>query len=92
MCVLGASPDSFIEGKCYGAGVLEVKYPCTAKDSSITARVKKSTFCLQRLSDGFLSLKLDHPCYYQCQLQLLVTERSFCDFVAWVPAGDIHIE
>ena len=28
----------------------------------------------------------------QCQLQLLVSERSYCDFVAWAPSGDIHIE
>ena len=90
----GASPDSFIKCKCCGAGVhvLEVKCPFIAKDSSITACVEKSTFCLQRNSDGSLSLKLEHPYYYQCQLQLLVTERSFCDFVVWAPAGDIHIE
>ena len=88
----GASPDSFIECKCCGAGVLEVKCPFTAKDSSVTACAEKSTFCLQRNSNGSLSLKLEHPYYYQCQLQLLVTERSFCDFVVWAPAGDIHIE
>lgn len=51
-----------------------------------------STFCLERLSDGSLSLKPEHPYYYQCQLQLLVTDRSYCDFVVWAPSGDTHIQ
>ena len=51
-----------------------------------------STFCLERLSDGSLSLKPEHPYYYQCQLQLLVTDQSYCDFVVWAPSGDTHIQ
>ena len=73
MHILGLLPDSFIECKCCGAGALEFKCPFTVKDSSITACVEKSTFCLQRNSDA--SLKLEQPYYYQCQLQLLVTEQ-----------------
>ena len=88
----GASPDSFVECKCCGAGVLEIKCPFTAKNSSIITCAELSTFCLQRNLDGSLSLKLAHPYYYQCQLQLLVTERSYCDFIVWAPSGDIHIE
>ena len=51
-----------------------------------------STFCLERLSDRSLSLKLEHPFYYQCQLQLLVTGRSYSDFAVWAPLGDTHIQ
>ena len=32
-----------------------------------------------------------HGYYYQCQLQVYVTKRSFCDFVVWTNA-EVHIE
>ena len=79
--------------QCCGASVLEIK-PCpfTAKNSSIITCAELSTFCLQRNLDRSLSLKLAHPCYYYQYFHLLVTERSYCDFVVWAPSGDIHIE
>ena len=37
------------------------------------------------------NLKRNHSYYYQCPLQLFVTQRLYCDFVVWTQQ-DIHIE
>ena len=89
----GASPDSFLECACCGPGVLEVKCPYCLKDESFDAvSKKKSSFCLQKSTDGKLTLKKDHPYYYQCQMQILVTSRQYCDFVVWAGDDKLHIE
>jgi len=51
-----------------------------------------SSFCLHKHTDGSLSLKEEHSYFYQCQLQLLVTERLYCDFVVWALTGNIHVQ
>ena len=38
-----------------------------------------------------LQLKHSHMYYYQCQLQIFVTKRSFCDLVFW-SKKELHIE
>ena len=79
---IGASPDAFVECKCCGQGVLEVKCPLCAEHSSLrSASIAVPQFCLIEGDDHSLQLNHDHPYYYQCQLQLYVTERMFCDFV-----------
>jgi hypothetical protein len=45
-------------------------------------------FCLDELPGDKLELHHDH---YQCQLQMFVTRRVFCDFVVWSPK-EVHIE
>ena len=72
----GASPDSFIECKCCGAGVLEVKCPFIAKTSNIITCAEMSTFCLQRNLDGSLSLKLEHPYYYHAVSIAVISKRK----------------
>ena len=37
------------------------------------------------------ALRQDHQYYYQCQLQLMVTERAYCDFIVWTP-NELHIQ
>ena len=81
-----ASPDSFTECSCCGAGVLEVKCPYCVQHTSLEDEVEKSSFCLKKLSNGALKLKQDHQYFYQCQLQLMVTERVHCNFVVWTPS------
>ena len=89
---LGASPDSFLECTCCGAGVLEVKCPYCARSTSLSETAKdKATFCLLETANG-LRLRPEHPYFYQCQLQMMVTERKYCDFVVWSPSGELHIE
>ena len=39
------------------------------------------------ISNGQLKLRKSHSYYYQVQLQLLVTDLDFCDFVLHSPKG-----
>lgn len=91
---LGASPDALVECACCGGGVLEVKCPWSAQDlrSLNDAAKELKNFCLKVLPDGSLHLSKDHPFYLQCQLQMHVTHRNYCDFVVWHPTADIHLE
>ena len=81
-----------IQCVCCGQGVVEVKCPfCVSEMSFQEAAAGVSSFCLERLPGDKLQLRLDHAYYYQCQLQMFVTRRSFCDFVLWSPK-ELHIE
>ena len=44
------------------------------------------------IEDGQCILKSSHDYYYQIQMQLLVTERIFCDFVLYAENGPVSIE
>jgi hypothetical protein len=88
---LGASPDALVECKCCGKGVVEVKCPLTAQESSFADAADKVSFCLEVCSDGKYKLKHQHQYYYQCQLQIFVTGYLFCDFVVWTEK-ELHIE
>ena len=88
---LGATPDGLIECSCCpGKGVLEIKCPFCHKDKSANEAAEDKTFCLQTSND-MLSLKTNHAYYYQIQIQMYVTERTYCDFVVWTNHS-IHIE
>ena len=41
--------------------------------------------------DGKYQLKHNHGNYYQCQLQLFMTGRSFCNFLVWTKE-ELHME
>ena len=89
--IFGASPDSFLDCTCFGKGVLEVKCPYCVQSSSLDDAAQKPSFRLTKLSNGNLTLRKDHQYYYQCQLQLMVTERAHCDFVVWTP-NELHTQ
>lgn len=93
---LGASPDGLVECSCCGPGVLEIKCPWCAKDADsledlATSSSGSKKFCLEKLQTGSLQLSRAHPFYVQCQLQIHVTKRNYCDFVVWNPTG-LHVE
>ena len=44
------------------------------------------------IEDGQCILKSSHDYYYQIQMQLLVTERIFCDFLLYAENGPVSIE
>ena len=88
---IGASPDAFIECKCCGLGVVEVKCPFCTRSATLESVADLPQFCLTKGQDGSLHLKHNHAYYYQCQLQLYVTQRLYCDFVVWTE-GNLHIE
>ena len=89
---IGASPDALVECTCCDKGVIEIKCPFCAKDeqSSHAVAEKCKSFCLEKTESG-LRLLRSHQYYMQCQLQMHVTGRLYCDFVVWHGAG-LHIE
>ena len=89
---LGASPDSLVSCTCHGLGIVEIKCPYSARNTTVNdAADNDSDFCLECLQNGDLRLKPTHSYYYQYQLQLHVTNYSYCDFVVWTEQS-IHIE
>lgn len=89
---LGASPDALVECTCCGLGVVEVKCPWCARDAeSLDELAGSSNFCLIKLPDGSLQLSKSHQYYHQCQLQMHVTHRTYCDFIVWHTEG-LHVE
>ena len=44
------------------------------------------------VKDGKCILKKNHDYYYQVQMQLLVTEKEFCDFVLYAENGPVSVQ
>ena len=79
---MGASPNSFIECKCCGKGVVEVKCPYSCKEKLLNERVAEGSFFLK--DDGeSLFLDIYHFYYFQVQAQIKFSCVSYCDFVVW---------
>ena len=73
-------------------GVLEIKCPATAKDTSLEELSKSSKFFLNKADDEF-HLKKKNNYYYQVQGQMHITQRTWCDFVVWTPrASEMVVE
>lgn len=81
---LAASPDGLVgEDR-----VLEVKCPFSVKHlTPEQAATSKKSFCSVLDSNGALKLRRSHTYYAQVQGQLMVTQRSVCDFIIWTPEG-----
>ena len=93
---LGCSPDGIVGED----GLLEIKSLKIFKDSTIESvveewstlpKVVKQEQCFI-IEDGQCILKSSYDYYYQIQMQLLVTERIFCDFVLYAENGPVSIE
>ena len=83
---LGATPDGLISCTCCGEGVLEIKCPYCSKEQSIQESAQLKSFCLSVVDDsGNMRLERSHSYYYQVQLQMALTHRSFCHLVIWTP-------
>ena len=82
-----------LEYACCGKGVLEVKFPYRLREeSSLDEAENLTNFCLTRNRNGNLALKQEHAYFYQCQMQMAVTQTAYCDFVVWSPSGIYHTE
>jgi hypothetical protein len=81
---LGASPDALVGNE----GIVEIKCPFSGKHLSPVEAVRKKIikFCNVDTNNQ-LSLKKNHPYYYQIQGQLEVTDRKYCIFIVWTPHG-----
>ena len=80
--MLGASPDAIVKCDCCGIGIVEVKCPYNAVKEPLMDLILNGDIYL-KLVDGDICLDRKHEYFYQVQLQLLMTERNFCDFVVW---------
>ncbi|XP_071085447.1 uncharacterized protein [Haliotis cracherodii] len=91
---LGCSPDGILQSLSTDVadGVLEIKCPSVLENINPTEAKEKLTkkqyysFC-STFENGRLKLKRNHKYYFQCQMQMAICEKSFCDFVIWSPEG-----
>lgn len=94
---LACSPDGLVGND----GLIEIKSLKLFKDNSIesiaaTGQASVSKNILDRqcfiVQDGKCVLKQRHEYFYQIQMQLLVTERNYCDFILYAETGPVSIE
>lgn len=78
---IAASPDRLVRDGTE-MGLLEVKCPASKAGQTITEACKDKTFCSQ-VVNGVVTLKRDHPYFFQIQGQLAVTGKTWCDLVLW---------
>ena len=76
---IAASPDGLVECSCHHKVLLEIKCQFIYRGLSIREYASKAQSCLI-IENHTIKLKRNHPCYYQVQCQMGVTERSWCDF------------
>ena len=94
---LACSPDGLLGQD----GLLEIKSLKLFKEHSIYDVCNDKGTLISKdiinrqcflIKDNKCTLKKSHSYYYQIQMQLLVTERSFCDFVLYAKNGPVSIE
>ena len=74
---IGASPDALVECLCCKKGVVEIK----------CMKIHYTMLLLNvKLFESQLGLQLRRY-FMQCQLQIHVIRRSYCDFVVWNPSS-----
>ena len=69
---------------------MEIKCPYKAAkeglDPASAAKTMKNFFC-KAGSTGKPELKRNHDYFHQVQGTMVITTRSWCDFVVWTPTG-----
>ncbi|CAN7979290.1 unnamed protein product, partial [Ixodes persulcatus] len=83
---LAATPDLLVDCACCGKGVVEVKCPYKLRDVPLKSAAKDPESCVT-LTDDELTLKDTHAYYYQVQLQMLVCNVDYADFLLWNAKG-----
>lgn len=92
--IIGASPDGLIGND----GILEIKCPFSARNSSVMTLVESDKFYICKDSSGGICFRENNATarkyYHQIQGQMYMTNRKFCDFFVWSPADSVtmHIE
>ena len=93
---LAASPDGLIyndQNKLHG--IIEIKCLKIFRNRTIEQLIldkppELSKQCFA-LNDNNISLKRSHLYFYQVQLQLLITEADYCDFILYSSAGKNYV-
>ena len=81
--LLACSPNSIVYRESNPIGAIEIKCPFSNKEMTIEECCKDSSFYLKKNSDGVITLKQSHVCYYQCQGALNITGLDWIDFVVY---------
>ncbi len=94
---IGASPNGLVKCNCCTPGVVEIKCPfCHTNDTISDSIAQDKKFCLDKNTDGTLTLKRSHAYFYQVQTQIFVCEVEYADFVVCTFPEEkkpvIHIE
>ena len=90
--IFGASPDGSVSCDCCAIGCLEIKCPFRMFDQNLNLEQfskLKGSYLLK--DDKSYKLDREHEYYYQIQLHLYTTEKTYCDFVVY-SARDLFIE
>ena len=93
---LACSPDGLVDE----SGLLEIKSLKIFKDNTVERitgnpnELPKEMINRQcfHVKDEKCILKKNHDYYYQVQMQLLVTEREFCDFALYAENGPVSVQ
>ena len=90
---LACSPDGLVDE----FGLIEIKSLKFFKDNAIrnvTESLPKEVINRQcfYIKDRKCILKRNHEYYYQVQMQFLVTERKYCDFILYAENGPVSVE
>lgn len=83
---LGATADGMVSCKCCGLGLLEIKCPFSNRDMAPT-----NAPYLEKMNNAGFRLSKRHNYFYQVQGQMMIYERSYCDFVVWTTVG-LYVE
>lgn len=91
---LGCSPDGLVGED----GLIEIKSLKILKQHTLEAVTSIKDFSVLinqqcfTIQNGKCVLKQKHDYYHQVQMQLLVTERKFCDFILFADIGPVSVE
>ena len=92
---LAATPDGLLLDSFRRVrGIVEVKCLKALRTKTVQEWIKSGvpTNACVRVSNGRLELKMGHSYFFQIQLQLLMTQAYFCDFVLYSKVGPPSIE
>jgi hypothetical protein len=80
----GASPDGIAQCDCCGTGTIEIKCPYSCKEKSfVKVSEDSASFCLETNENGDFTPKRTHCYFYQIQLQMMLGDYGYGDFVVW---------
>ena len=88
---MGATPDSLVNCRCCGNGVIDVKCPYSCRDQLLLSKSSNSRFFLKVGVVGKPILDVTHAYYYQVQAQLKFCSANYCDFVVW-REGELFVQ
>ncbi|KAJ8030935.1 hypothetical protein HOLleu_27485 [Holothuria leucospilota] len=83
---IGASPDALVDCSCCSSGVLEIKCP----RSVIGEKPTPSNYKPLSHTTGLLDKQ--HAYFFQCQAQMAVTKRLWCDFFVYSQESFFYLE